>query len=103
MTLLSMGNGGNMNIDLPCQSCDRASIASARGSGIGDINQEGCMLWTVASMSSVGVPHVPKIRVTISGWSLHSVVMGWFSRDRQSTRPITFRQPGMCLAQMATS
>ena len=50
MSLLSRGNGGNMNIDLPCQSCDRASIASAKGSGIGDTNWERCVLWTVASM-----------------------------------------------------
>ena len=53
-----------------------------------------CGLWQ-ACMSSVGVPHV---WITISGWSLHSVIMGWFSRDRRSTRLITFRQPGMCLA-----
>ena len=65
-----------MYIDLPCQSCDRASIASAGGSGIGDINWGGCMLWTLANMSTVGVPHVPKIRFTISGWRRHSVVMG---------------------------
>ena len=44
MTLLSRGNGGNMYIDLPCQSCDRASIASARGFGTGD--KLGCCgLW----------------------------------------------------------
>ena len=96
MTLLSRGNGGNMNIDLPCQSCDRASIASASGSEIGDINWGRCMLYTVANMSTVGVPHVPKIWVTISGWRLHFVVMGWFGQDRLSA--ITFRQPGMCLA-----
>ena len=28
------------------------------------------MLWTVANMSTIGVPHVPKIRFTISGWRL---------------------------------
>ena len=38
-----------------------------------------CGLWQVC-MSGVGVPHVLKIWVTISGWSLHSVVMGWFSQ-----------------------
>ena len=34
VTLLSRRNGGNMNIDFPCQSYDRASIASARGSNV---------------------------------------------------------------------
>ena len=100
MTLLSRGNGGNMNRNLTCKSCDRASINSAlKAPGLETQTGEDacCGLWQ-ACMSSVGVPYFPKIWVTISGWSLHSVVMGWFSRDRWSTRPIMFRQPGMCLA-----
>ena len=88
-----------MNIDLPCQSCDTASIASAQGSEIGNINWGRCMLRTVANMSTVGVQHVPKILFTISGWRLHSAVMGWFGQDRLSA--ITFRQPRMYLARMA--
>ena len=36
-------NGGNMYINLPCQSCDRASITSARGSGTGDMNYGRCV------------------------------------------------------------
>ena len=66
-----------------------------------------CGLWQ-ACISSVGVPHVPKIWVTISGCSLHSVVMGWFSRDR---RPLDLSRldspecvwPGwLCLEFVAT-
>ena len=34
------------------------------------------MLWTVANMSTAGVPHVPKILFTISRWRLLSVVIG---------------------------
>ena len=47
---VKQGNGGNMNIEFPCQSFDRASIASARGTGIGDTNWGRCVLWTEASM-----------------------------------------------------
>ena len=93
MTLLSRGNGGNMYIDLPCQSCDSASITSAQGSRTGDINWGRCVLWTVANMSTAGVP---TSWFTILGWRRHSVVMGWFGRDNRSA--ITFRQPGKCLA-----
>ena len=75
MTLLNRGNGGNMYIDFPCQSCDKAYIASAQGSGTGDMNWGRCMLWTVANMSTVGVPHVPKIRDTSSGYRLYSLVI----------------------------
>ena len=38
MTVLSKVNGGNMYIDHPCQSCDKASTVIAWGSGIGDMN-----------------------------------------------------------------
>ena len=51
----------------------------------------------VANMSTSGVPHALKIRFMISGWRDHSVGMGRFGRDRWSA--ITFRQPGICLAQ----
>ena len=47
------------------------------------------------------VPHSLNIRFTTSVWKLHSVVMGWFSRDNRSA--ITLRQPGMCLARKAIS
>ena len=67
--LLSRGKGGNLNIDLPCQSY-RTSIARARGSRIGDVNWGRCLLWTVANMSIVGVPYVLKIQFTISGLRL---------------------------------
>ena len=59
-----------MFIDLPCQSCDRASIVSARGSETVDINWKKCVSWTVANMSTAGVPNVPNIWFTISGWRL---------------------------------
>ena len=95
MTSLSRGNGGNLYIDLPCQSCDKASIASARGSGTGDMNWGRCVLWTVANMFTTGVPHSLNIRIMTSGWRLHSVMMGWFGRDNRSA--FTFKQPGMCL------
>ena len=85
-----------MYIDLPCQSCDKASITSARGSGTRAMNGGRCVLWTVANLSNTGVPHSLNIRFTTSGWRLHSVMMGWFGRDKWSA--ITFRQPGMCLA-----
>ena len=49
-----------MYIDRPCQSCDRTSIASARG----DINWGRCALWTVANMSTTRVPHSLNIRFT---------------------------------------
>ena len=45
----------------------------------------------------------PKDPVDYFGWRLHPVVMGWFGQDRRSARPIKFKQPGMCLAQMAMS
>ena len=35
------------------------------------------MLWTVANLSTTGVPHSLNIRFTTSGWRLHSVMMGW--------------------------
>ena len=101
MTSLSRGNGGNMYIDLPWQSCDKASIASAPGSGTGDMNWGRCVLWTVANMSTTGVPHSLNINFTILGWRLHSVVMGWFGRDNRSA--ITLRQPRMCLARRVMS
>ena len=85
-----------MYIDLPCQSCDKASIASARGSGTRPMNWGRCVLWTVANLSTTGVLHSLNIRFMTSGWRPHSVVMGWFGQDNRSA--ITFRQPGMCLA-----
>ena len=91
MTLLSRRNGGNMYIDLPCQACDKASIASARGSGTRALKWGRCMLWTVANLSTTGVPHNLNIKFTTSGWRLHSVMMAWFGRDKWSA--ITFRQP----------
>ena len=96
MTLLSRGNVGNMYMDRLCQSCDRASIASARGARTGDINWGRCTLWTVANMATTGVHSSLNIRFTTSGWRLHCVVMGRFVRDNQSA--ITLRQHGMCLA-----
>ena len=51
ITLLSKGNVGNMYIDCPCQSCDRA-----RGRRIGDINLGRWVWWTVTNMSTAGVP-----------------------------------------------
>ena len=54
--------------------------------------------WTKEGGSSTtGVPQNPKMRLTISGWRLHSVGIGWFGRDRWSA--ITFRQPGICHAR----
>ena len=97
MTLLSRGKRGNMYIDLPCQSWDRASTARALGSGIGDMNRGKWEFDTVAKMSTSGVPQTLKIRLTISGCRDHSVAIGWFGRDRWSA--ITFRQPGIYLAR----
>ena len=71
MTLLSRGNGGNMYIDLPCQSSARA-----RGSGTGDMNHGRWELDTVANMSTSGDPQSLKIRFTISWWRDHSVDIG---------------------------
>ena len=51
----------------------------------------------VANMSTSGVPQTLKIRLTISGCRDYSVGIGWFGRDRWSA--ISFRQPGICLAQ----
>ena len=96
MTLLNRGNGGYTYIDLPCQSWDRASTASNWGSGIGDMNWCRRVLWTVANMSTSGVPQNWNIRSTTSGCRLHSVEIGWLGCDRWSA--ITFKQPGMCLA-----
>ena len=39
-----------MYIELPCQACDKASIASARGSGTRAMNWGRCVLWTVANL-----------------------------------------------------
>ena len=50
---------------------------------IGDINWGRWVMWSVADMSTAAVPQVPKIRVMISGWRLHSVVMGCFGRDQR--------------------
>ena len=60
------GIGGNMYIDLLCQSWDRASTASARGSVTGDMNWSRRLLWTVANISTSGVPQNWKIRLTVS-------------------------------------
>ena len=94
-------DGPELLKDFVEQSCDRASIATARGSGTEDINWGRCVLWTVANMSTTGVPHSLNIRFTTSGWRLHSVVMGWFGRDNRSA--ITLRQLGMCLARRVMS
>ena len=99
ITLLSRGNGGNMYIDLPCQSCDTESTAGARGFGTGDINWGRCVFWIAANMSTTGVPH--SLNITTSRWRLHSVMMGWFCRDNRSA--ITLKQPGMCLARRVMS
>ena len=92
-----------MYIDLPVprQSCDNSFIASACGSGTGDINWGRCVLWIVANMSTAGVPHSLNINLSTSWWRLHSVVMGCFSRDNRSAT--TLSQPGMCLARRVMS
>ena len=74
---VEQGNPGNMYIDFPFQSCDKASIASPLGSGTGDMNWGRCVLWTVANMSTTRVPHNLNIRFTTSDWRLHSVMMGY--------------------------
>ena len=96
MALLSRENGGNMYIDLQCQSCDRAPITSTRGTRTGAINGEDacCGLWQTCPLLEF-----PTSRIfTISGWRLHYDVMSWFGQDTLSA--ITFRQPGICLARM---
>ena len=50
------------------------------------------MLWTVANISTTGVPHSLNIRFTTTSW---------FGQDNQSA--ITLRQPGMCLAHRVMS
>ena len=56
----------NMYIDLPCQSCDRASIASARNSRIGDKLGKICTV-DCANISTAGSPHVPKLELRSRG------------------------------------
>ena len=83
-----------MYTDLPGQSCDNYRQCSRLGNWRHELGR--CALWTVANMSSTGVPHRLNIRFTTSGLRLHSVMMGWFGRDNWSA--ITFRQARMCLA-----
>ena len=68
--------------NFPCQSCDRASITSARGSVTGDINLGRRVLRTVANMSTNAVTDYWSSEYQIHDfagwWRLHSVVMGWF-------------------------
>ena len=64
------------NIHLPPLSYDRNLIASTGGFVIRSLNWERGVLWTVANMSTVGVPYIPKSPSTIPGWRLHSAVNG---------------------------
>ena len=85
-----------MYIDRPCQSCNESiyRLCLRLGSQRHKLGKMGVV--DCGKQSIFGVFHVLKIRVRMSGWRLHSVIIGWFGRDWRSA--ITFWQPWKCLA-----